>query len=116
MTPKFKLLQERIDRILDPDDIMLEIMDIYSDVEVIPEAGKHYTFVYSPKTPNILYDEYPLVAVLSIEKWGFKGLNYHWGAMRNYTWAELVGNLHIIPNEDAGPLRSVPYRNFKTSL
>ena len=116
MTPKFKLLQERIDRMLDPDDIMLEIMDIYSETEIIPEPGKHYTFVYSPKTPGIIYDEYPLVAVFSIEQWGFKGINFHWGAVRNYTWAEVVGYLHVIPNEDAGRLRAVPYRNFKTSL
>ena len=116
MSARFDLLSKKIDRKLNPDDIMLDIMEVYNDIELIPEIGKHYTFVYQPKTSGIIYDEYPLVAVFSVEKWGFKGLNFHWGAMRNYTWTEVAGYLHHIPNEDAGRLRAIPYRNFKTSL
>jgi hypothetical protein len=116
MSKRFDLLSRKIDRKLDPDDIMLDIMEVYDETELIPEVGKHYTFVYSPKTSDIIYDEYPLVAVFSVEKWGFKALNYHWGKMRNYTWVEVAGYLHTIPNEDVGKLRAVPYRNFKTSL
>lgn len=71
MSKKFDLLSKKIDRKLDPDDIMLDIMEIYNETELTPEAGKHYTFVYSPKTSDIIYDEYPLVAVFSVERWGF---------------------------------------------
>ena len=47
----------------DPEEIMLTIMDIFNQtVTPIPEAGKFYTFVYNPKTPNITYDQHPLIA------------------------------------------------------
>jgi hypothetical protein len=115
-SPKFELLEKVIDRELDPDDIMAEIMTIYDDITLIPDVGKTYTFIYRAKTPNIIYDEFPLVAVTSIEKWGFKGLNYHWGGWRQYTWVEMMSQCHYIPQEDVGELNAIPYRNFKVSL
>ena len=63
----------------DPDDLMLEILDALSDKTILPEIGKFYTFVYKPKTPNVRYDEFPLVGVTDIYKWGFSGINFHWG-------------------------------------
>lgn len=112
---KFELLNKIIDRELEPDDIMVEIMGIYDDITLIPDVGKTYTFIYQAKSPNIIYDEFPLVAVTHIDKWGFRGLNYHWGAWRQYTWVEIASQLHYIPQEDVGELRAVPYRNFKVS-
>ena len=48
----------------DPEDLMLEIMDALSNtVEAIPSVGKYYTFVYNAKTPNVQYDQHPLIAV-----------------------------------------------------
>ena len=58
---------------------MQDIMEaLGTESQGIPEVGKYYTFVYSPKTPNIQYDEFPLVAVTEIFSWGFRGLNYHY--------------------------------------
>ena len=63
----------------DPEEMMLEIMELLNDtVTPIPDVGKFYTFVYTPKTPNIEYDQHPLVAVTDIFSWGFRGLNFHW--------------------------------------
>ena len=35
------------------DDMMLAITEVLSDTEIIPDVGKYYTFIYSPKTPRI---------------------------------------------------------------
>ena len=96
-----------------PDDLMLEILEALSESGNIPEAGNYYTFVYQPKTPGIQYDEFPLVAVTDVFSWGFKGLNFHWGNVRQYTWQEMVGNLHIVSSEEIESLRSIPYGKIR---
>ena len=96
-----------------PDDLMLEILEALSESGNIPEAGNYYTFVYQPKTPGIQYDEFPLVAVTDVFNWGFKGLNFHWGNVRQYTWQEMVGNLHIVNSEEIQSLRSIPYGKIR---
>ena len=75
----------------DPDDLMMEIIDVLEEGEKTPEAGEFYVFVYNPKTPNIRYDQNPLVAVTAVYPWGFKGINFHWGEARQYTWSEIAG-------------------------
>ena len=96
-----------------PDDMMLEILEVLTETELVPEPGKYYTFVYQPKTPNIEYDEFPLVAVTSIFQWGFRGLNFHWGQIRQYTWEEVIGQLHIVTNEEIQSLRGIPYAKMR---
>ena len=96
-----------------PDDLMLEILEALPEAEGVPEAGNYYTFVYQPKTPGIRYDEFPLVAVTDVFNWGFKGLNFHWGNVRQYTWQEMVGNLHIVNSEEVESLRSIPYGKIR---
>ena len=96
-----------------PDDMMLEILEVLTETELVPEPGKYYTFVYQPKTPNIEYDEFPLVAVTSIFQGGFRGLNFHWGQIRQYTWEEVIGQLHIVTNEEIQSLRGIPYQKMR---
>ena len=96
-----------------PDDMMLEILEVLTETELVPEPGKYYTFVYQPKTRNIEYDEFPLVAVTSIFQWGFRGLNFHWGQIRQYTWEEVIGQLHIVTNEEIQSLRGIPYQKMR---
>ena len=74
-----------------PDEIMDLIRDTFESV-LVPEVGGYYTFIYSPKTPNLQYDQYPLVAVTELFSWGFRGINYHWGDYRNYGWGEVGAN------------------------
>ena len=45
----------------DADDKMAEVLERLSQVEVVPDVGRYYTFIYRPKTPRIRYDEYPLI-------------------------------------------------------
>ena len=62
----------------DPEDLMIEIMGALNNtVEAIPSVGKYYTFVYNAKTPNVQYDQHPLVAVTDLFRWGFRGINFH---------------------------------------
>ena len=68
-----------------------------------------YIFIYSPKTPNIQYYQNPLVAVTEVFRWGFRGFNYHWGQVRQYTWEELQGNLYEIYPDELADVREIPF-------
>ena len=97
----------------DPEEMMLEIMEVLKDtVTPIPEVGQFYTFVYNAKTPNITYDQHPLIACTDLQSWGFKGLNFHWRQSRNYTWEELAGQLYIVQYNELDDLLAIPYGKF----
>ena len=86
------------------------IIDERNNLTKIDEEGQ---VVYQPKTPNIQYDEFPLVAVTDVFNWGFKGLNFHWGNVRQYTWQEVIGNLHIVNSTEVESLRTIPFAKFR---
>ena len=99
----------------DPEDLMLIIMEALNNtVTPIPEVGKFYTFIYNAKTPNITYDQHPLIACTDLQSWGFKGLNFHWRQSRNYTWEELAGQLYIVEYDELDDLLRFPYGKFIT--
>tara|TARA_R110002020_G_scaffold9710_10_gene38074 strand:+ start:1682 stop:2059 length:378 start_codon:yes stop_codon:yes gene_type:complete len=95
------------------DDRMIALLEVLEETEVVPDVGRYYTFVYAPKTPRIRYDQNPLIACVSVDRWGFKGLNYHWGKLRNYTWNEVIGNLHVIYPLELRDARSIPIQYFR---
>lgn len=100
------------------DDRMLALLEVLTEVEVVPDVGRYYTFIYQPKTPRIRYDQNPLIACISVDRWGFKGINYHWAATgespyRNYTWDEVIGNLHVLYPLEVRDARSIPYQYFR---
>ena len=97
----------------DPDDLMLELMEtLKDDVSPVPDVGELYIFVYNPKTPNIQYDQNPLVAVTDIFSWGFRGYNFHWNKSRNYTWNEVAGQLYSVHSNELSDLRELPFAKF----
>ena len=97
----------------DPEEMMMIIMEALNDtVTPIPNVGQFYTFIYNAKTPDITYDQHPLIACTSLERWGFKGLNYHWRQSRNYTWEELAGQLYIVQYDELDDLLNFPYGKF----
>jgi len=119
---RVELLKRKNQTVSDPEEMMINILDVFKDVEIIPTPGNYYTFVYNAKTvkdkgkqypgmptEEVYYDQHPLVAVFEIKQWGFVGLNFHWGTMRNYTWQEVVGQLHIIRKTEIDYLRSLNY-------
>ena len=96
----------------DPEEIMLLIMEIFTIEEILPEVGKFYTFVYNPKTPDIDYDQHPLIACVGLFRWGFRGLNFHWQNYRNYTWEEVAGKLHLVEFQELDELLALQYGKF----
>ena len=96
----------------DPEDLMMIVMENLTEKTWVPEEGKFYTFVYNPKTPNIEYDQHPLIACMEVKKWGFRGINFHWRKYRNYTWEEVAGQLHVVKFEELDELLSIPYAKF----
>ena len=106
-------LSDLNNRTNDPEEMMMEIMEALNDtVTPIPEVGKFYTFVYNAKTPDITYDQHPLIACTDLQSWGFKGLNFHWRQSRNYTWEELAGQLYIVQWNELDDLLTIPYGKF----
>ena len=94
----------------DADDLMLELMDVLGGtVTPVPDVGNFYIFVYNPKTPGIRYDQNPLVAVTDIFQWGFRGINFHWGETRQYTWNEIVGQLYQVSDDELDDLDAIPF-------
>ena len=112
--------QNRITPVLDglygtenPDDLATEILDVLTEGGKVPEVGNYYVFIYKPKTPNIQYDQHPLVAVFDVFEWGFRGLNYHWGEVRQYTWNEVIGGLYKVSSLELRSLRTIPFARFR---
>ena len=116
---------DRVDFLLDkiqnegirhPDDMFLEIMTVLTEKDLVPELGKYYTFIYTAKTPHILYDQFPLIVCLALFKWGFRGFNYHLNAYRNYNWDEIGNNdLHIVYPNELQKMRAIPYQLVRLS-
>lgn len=100
----------------DPDDMMMAIMTVLDETAYVPEVGQYYTFIYKPKTPEITYDEHPLIACTEITRWGFKGINFHHnGQLRFYTFPEVVGAMHLVRRSEFEDLNHIPYARIKTS-
>ena len=81
-------------------------------VEPIPEVGNICTFYYYAKTPNIEYDQHPLVLVTELFQWGFRGFNFHHRDYRQYTWGELGGQVYIVQQNELDDLLSLQYGKF----
>lgn len=105
---------DSINGLEDPDDIMQEILEVIKTTQKSPTPGSFCIFVYNPKTIGIQYDEYPFVAVTDIFQWGFRGINFHWGEMRQYTWNEVIGDVHIVYPEEVKDLQSIPFAKIRT--
>lgn len=96
-----------------PDDIMLELLEVLQESGSTPLSGKFYIFVYNPKTPNIRYDQNPLVGVTDVFPWGFRGINFHWRQPRQYTWSEVAGSLYEVTLSELKDLQSLNFANFR---
>ena len=107
-------INEDLEKVVgDPEEMMLLIMEALNNtVTPIPEVGQFYTFIYNAKTPDITYDQHPLIACTDLQSWGFKGLNFHWRQSRNYTWEELAGQLYIVQYNELDDLLAIPYGKF----
>ena len=111
-------LQPVVDKftgIEEPDTIMVEVISVLDEEALLPEVGGFYTFIYQAKTPNITYDEFPLIVCTEVQKWGIKGFNFHWNRQRNYTWEEVVGKFYVLKANELEDARSLSYAKFRMS-
>jgi len=97
----------------DPEEMMMKIMELLnSTITPIPDVGGFYTFIYNAKTPNISYDQHPLIACTEVLRWGFRGINLHLRKSRQYTWDEVAGQLYIVQYDEVDDLMKIPYRKM----
>ena len=81
----------------DPDDKMLEVLELLTPTSVRDiQPGKLYLFIYNAKTPNLLYDQNPFIAVTDVFQWGFRGFSAQWREPRQYTWDEVGTDVYEI--------------------
>ena len=91
-----------------PDDLATEVLGVLTEGSNVPELVI-FTFLFIVQNTGIAYDSHPLVAVTEVFQWGFKGLNYHWGEMRQYTFPEVVGGLYKVDEMELRDLRTLPF-------
>lgn len=97
-----------------PSELMNMIIERIQDTErSYPSAGKYYTYIYYAKTPNIIYDRYPLILASEPMDYGFFGFNYHWGKIRQYTFPEVASPFYEVTMSEFTTLRSIPYADFR---
>lgn len=82
--------------------------------DIVPRPNKYYTFIYKAKTPNIRYDQHPLILAGNVFKWGFTGENVHIGT-RQYSWNEVLSNLYEVSDEEFEFLKNVPLALYKNT-
>ena len=110
---RIRAITDSIIGIKDPDDLMNALREVLTEGPKIPQAGKLYIFVYNAKTPMLRYDQNPFVAVTDVFPWGFRGENFHWGLMRNYTWNEMVTGLYEVFPSEVKDLQMIPFAKFR---
>jgi len=96
-----------------PDDVMVELLNVLQEGPKVPQVGKLYIFVYNAKTPLIRYDQNPFVAVTDIFPWGFRGENFHWREVRQYTWSEVAGGLYEVYPAEVRDLSALNFANIR---
>ena len=99
-----------------PDDLMMKIIESLTEGSKRPSEGKYYVFLYKAKTPNLRYDQHPMVAVTDVFEWGFRGINFHWNTMRQYTWNEIIGGLYEITHSELTDLDGIPFARFRINI
>ena len=97
----------------DPDDVMVELLEVLTEGPKSVQAGKMYIFVYNAKTNQLRYDQNPFVAVTDVFQWGFRGINLHWGESRQYTWSEVAGGMYEVYSSEVKDLQVLSFANFK---
>ena len=103
---------DRLIGIEDPDELMSEITQVVGDSISSPQVGQFFLFSYQPSSSG-RYDANPLVAVTDVFRWGFRGINFHWGQVRQYTFPEVVGGLYKVDEMELRDLRTIPFGRIR---
>jgi hypothetical protein len=105
------VLKKNIQGMVNPDQIMKEIIKIFKEVHSTAIPGYYYTYIYDPITKGP-YDQFPLIAMIDRVENGYRGLNFHWNRLRNYADIGVVGNLMVIHNDEIEEMKKINYSKF----
>ncbi|AIX43642.1 hypothetical protein Syn7803C24_3 [Synechococcus phage ACG-2014f] len=93
------------------DDIMDMVMARLKDSEVnAPLPGKVYIYNYYAKTPNLLYDQYPITSVNAVYNWGFVGYNMHLNKVRQYDWNQSATSYYELKTIEVKTALTLPLK------
>jgi hypothetical protein len=109
---RLERLKRETRNIRDPDEIMSIILDIYGASGSLPTPGNYYTYIYDAKTPNLFYDQHPLIACTALTETGFIGLNFHLSMIRNYTYPEVNSNVCLIEPSEISFFKTLNYKKL----
>lgn len=90
------------------DELRKEILNSLSETHALPEVGNFYTFLHIPEK-KIIYDQYPLVATMKLQEWGFDGLNFHSKNYKSYRWNSIKSKYHLIRKNEIEDLLELEY-------
>jgi len=96
------------------DDIMTELISVLKEGGKSASTGKYYTFFYDAKTTGRPYDQHPLVGVTEVFSWGFRGINFHWGDRRQYSYDQIIGGLYEIYPEEMSDVIELSFANIRS--
>ena len=54
----------------DAEERMLLITEVLTDVQLVPDVGDYYTFIYNAKTKGLEYDQHPLIGLVLMSRGG----------------------------------------------
>jgi len=98
-----------------PEAAMNMLLDNLDSSTIVPRPDKYYVFVYRAKTPNIQYDQHPVIKCTGVFKWGFIGYNFHWNESRRYTWNEVISNMYEVYDNQLDSVLKLPIMKVKMS-
>ena len=98
-----------------PTTNMFRLLNVLTPSVLVPELDKYYVFVYKAKTPNIQYDQHPLIVCTGVYQWGFSGYNFHWNQPRRYSWGEVLSNLYLVDDDELNSVERLPIALFRSS-
>ena len=75
-----------------------------------PIPGRAYVYSYYAKTPNLLYDQYPITVVKDIYNWGFTGYNLHLKKVRQYDWNQCATKFYELRTPEVQTALTLPLK------
>ena len=75
-----------------------------------PIPSRAYVYSYYAKTPNLLYDQYPITVVNSVYDWGFVGYNLHLKMVRQYDWNQCATKFYELRTPEVQTALTLPLK------
>lgn len=93
-------------------DTIMELLEsaLKDSEKEAPIPGRAYVYSYYAKTPNLLYDQYPITVVNSVYEWGFVGYNLHLREVRQYDWNQCATKFYELRTPEVQTALTLPLK------